>query len=129
MSKVLVLGAGGFVGRAIAARLRDGGHEVVEGRSADFDFTKLLKPADWLPQLAGIDEVVNAVGVLRDSTRRPMEAVHEHAPIALFEACAKAGVLRVVQISALGIAGSDTLYARSKRAADVHLLVSCPADT
>ena len=122
MSKMLVLGAGGFVGRAIAARLSDSGHEVVEGRSAEFDFTTLLKPADWLPHLAGVDAVVNAVGVLRDSTRRPMEAVHEHAPIALFEACAKAGVRRVVQISALGIAGSDTLYARSKRAADEHLL-------
>ena len=122
MAKVLVLGAGGFIGRAITARLREVGHDVVEARSTEYDFTQLLKPADWMPRLAGIDAVVNSVGVLRDSAKRPMEVVHEHAPIALFEACAKAGVRRVVQISALGIAGSDTLYARSKRAADEHLL-------
>ena len=121
MAKVLLLGAGGFIGRAISAQLQADGYEVIDGRSTEFDYTRLLKPADWLPRLTGIDAVFNAVGVLRDRDKRPMEVVHEHAPIALFEACAKAGVRRVVQVSALGIEGSDTLYARSKRAADEHL--------
>jgi len=122
MSKVMVLGAGGFIGRMITAHLRAQGHEVIEGRSAEFDYTRMLTPPDWLPHLSGLDAVVNAVGVLRDSSRRPMKAVHQHAPIALFEACAQAGVRFVVQVSALGIAGSETLYARSKRAADEQLL-------
>jgi uncharacterized protein YbjT (DUF2867 family) len=43
-------------------------------------------------------------------------------PAALFEACAIAGVRRVVQLSALGIADGATLYATSKRRADKQLL-------
>ena len=66
--------------------------------------------------------MINAVGVLRDSAGRPLQAMHADAPIALFDACAAAGVRRVVQISALGIAHSATRYASTKRAADEHLL-------
>ena len=53
------------------------------------------------------DAVVNAVGVLRDTRARPIDAVHRDTPIALFDACAQAGVQRVVHISALGIDGSN----------------------
>jgi uncharacterized protein YbjT (DUF2867 family) len=121
-TKILVLGASGFIGRAICGRLRAAGHEVLEARSAEFDLSRLLDPADWLPRLQGVDAVVNAAGVLRDSRRRPMQAIHTQAPIALFEACAQAGLRRVVQVSALGIHASETLYARSKRTADARLL-------
>ena len=63
-------------------------------------FSKALTAEAWLPHLAGIDAVINAVGVLRDSAGRPLQAMHADAPIALFDACAAAGVRRVVQISA-----------------------------
>ena len=122
MSRILVCGASGFVGSAVCKALRAAGHEIIEGRSREFDFTQLLTPADWLPRLRGIDAVVNAVGVLRDSARRPMALVHSRAPTALFEACAQAGVRRVVQISALGIEGNPTRYASTKRAAEDALL-------
>ena len=122
MDKILICGAGGFIGQRIVSELRMAGHGVIEGRSREMDFSSKLDPAAWLPHLQGVDAVVNAVGVLRDSRRRPMEAIHHQAPVALFEACAQAGVRRVIQISALGIADSDTLYARSKRAADQALL-------
>ena len=89
---------------------------------APLDFSKALTAEAWLPHLAGIDAVINAVGVLRDSAGRPLQAMHADAPIALFDACAAAGVRRVVQISALGIAHSATRYASTKRAADEHLL-------
>jgi nucleoside-diphosphate-sugar epimerase len=68
------------------------------------------------------DAVVNTVGVLRDTRARPIDAVHQHTPIALFDACVQAGVRRVVHVSALGIVGSSTRYARTKLAADEHLL-------
>jgi uncharacterized protein YbjT (DUF2867 family) len=126
---VLVCGARGFVGRATCDALRRQGHRVVEAASAAagpsgiaVDFVRDVDPARWLPRLAGIDAVVNAVGVLRDSPRRPIAAVHAQVPAALFEACAAAGVRRVVQVSALGIAGSSTDYARSKLAAEDALL-------
>jgi nucleoside-diphosphate-sugar epimerase len=86
------------------------------------DFSRDVDTDTWLPRLAGVDAVINAVGVLRDSRRRPIVAVHDTVPRALFEACAQAGVRRVVQVSALGIAGCHVPYARSKIAAENALL-------
>lgn len=118
---ILVCGARGFVGRHIAQRLRDNGHTVKEGRSSEMDFSRDIDAATWLPRLDGVQVVINAVGVLRDSRARPMQAVHHEAPAALFEACAQRGVRRVVHVSALGIDGSATLYARSKLQAEAVL--------
>ena len=130
--QVLLTGATGFIGRAIAAALRRAGHTVHTGHSPNsprqphaggvaMDFARDTDAATWLPRLQGIDAVVNAVGVLRDSAARPIDAVHRDTPIALFDACAQAGVQRVVHISALGIDGSNTRYAQTKRAAEAHL--------
>jgi len=127
--KVLVCGARGFIGRHITAALRAAGHEVLGTVSAQpgpgerqVNFARDTTAAAWRPRLAGIDAVVNAVGVLRDSARRPMTAVHLLTPMALFAACAQAGVRRVVHVSALGIDGGSTPYARTKLAAERQLL-------
>lgn len=126
--KVLLCGARGFIGRHIAAALRATGHEVLATVSGQpgpgelrVDFARDTTAAAWLPRLAGIDAVVNAVGVLRDTPRRPIAAVHLLTPMALFAACAQAGVRRVLHVSALGIDASDTPYARTKRAAELQL--------
>lgn len=118
--KVWVLGANGFIGRAVVAALQAAGHEPV--RRPRVDMAAATAAGDWLPHLQGVDAVVNAVGVLRDSRQRPIWPTHASGPQALFEACAQAGVRRVVQISALGVEGNPTAYARSKRAADERLL-------
>lgn len=123
--RILLCGASGFIGQQIATAFRQAGHTVVaRGRRSvpGLDFVHATAAADWAQHLAGVDAVVNAAGVLRDSARAPIEAIHATAPIALFEACAQAGVRRVVQVSALGIEGNDTRYAQTKRAADVRLL-------
>jgi uncharacterized protein YbjT (DUF2867 family) len=122
---VLLCGGRGFLGRHIAAALVRAGHTVQSvsrhGRPA-VDFTQATSAAYWHPLLNGVDAVVNAVGVLRDSTRAPMSAIHAAAPRALADACAHAGVRRVVHISALGIDGNPTRYASTKREADQHWL-------
>lgn len=118
---VLLLGASGFVGRHVARALTAAGHTLVQP-GARIDFAKAVTPAHWLEHLAGVDAVINAVGVLRDTRQRPMWAVHAAAPQALFEACAQAGVRRVIQVSALGVEGNATAYATSRLAAEVHLL-------
>ncbi|MFN4121102.1 NAD-dependent epimerase/dehydratase family protein [Acidovorax sp.] len=133
---ILLTGSTGFIGHTVARALTQAGHTVHGGISprqhtaphtqADalqvpMDFARDTTPAHWLPRLEGVDAVINTVGVLRDSRTRPIDAVHQHTPTALFDACAQAGVRRVVQISALGIAYSSTRYASTKRAADEHL--------
>lgn len=119
---ILVCGASGFIGRRIVRALRDAGLTVTEASSATHNFSQNLQASDWLPRLQGFDAVVNAVGILRDTRQRKLEALHHRAPAALFEACAQAGIRRVVQISANGVTQFNTRYATTKRAADEVLL-------
>src|SRR5581483_3286702 len=115
--RILVVGAYGFIGMAVAARLAADGHEVVGAgrrvrnasyRRPDMHWVKLdlAKPQEWAAILNGIDAVVNCAGVLQDKPGDSTEKVHVAGPAALFEACARAGIRRVVQISAVGV-GAD----------------------
>ena len=73
---ILLTGSTGFVGRTVAAALTRAGHQVHGGVSprhrspgalqVPMDFARDTSAQAWLPRLAGIDAVVNAVGVLRD---------------------------------------------------------------
>ncbi len=124
---ILICGADGFLGAAIAAALQARGHTVLRGvhrprlpGDVTVDYRRDLAPDDWLPRLAGVDAVVNAVGILREREPDDFDRIHCRAPAALFRACALAGIRRVVQISALGAAPTD--YLRSKHAADQVLL-------
>jgi uncharacterized protein YbjT (DUF2867 family) len=117
--RILVLGASGFIGSRAAAALRAAGHEAV---STKLDFTRALRPEDWLSSLRGIDAVLNAVGIIRERGRRSFGTLHYAAPRALFDACRIAGVRRVVQISALGADESArSRFHRTKRRADEYL--------
>jgi len=86
------------------------------------DFSKDHTESDWLPHLADIDIVINAVGIICESGQQTFDALHTQAPCALFRACKKAGVKRVIQISALGADKTAfSQYHLSKRAADEYL--------
>lgn len=130
----LLTGATGFIGRHLAQALRAKGHRVVEVRrvvtgpdQVQGDFTRDLKAEDWRDRLGGIDCVINAVGILREHREQTFERIHSLAPRALFEACAQAGVRRVIQISALGADRGASGYFRSKHEADVYV-ASLPLD-
>ena len=127
--RVLVMGASGFIGSAVAQALLRQGHEVVcaARRPQRLAGTEPLPvdlarvpPADWwLPRLAGVHAVVNAVGILREQGEQTFRALHTQGPIELFKACAQAQVAVVVQISALGADDSaQSRYHLSKKAAD-----------
>ena len=126
--RVLLTGASGFIGRAVAHALRARGHAVVPALRhppagardvVQADFASVPSRAWWTERLAGIDAVVNAVGILREQRGQTFQALHADAPAELFRACAAAGVGCVVQVSALGAdAHARSAYHRSKRAAD-----------
>ncbi len=122
---VLITGATGFIGRRLTAALRARGHRVIAvARHAAHedaiaaDFTRDLDPSVWTTRLAGVDVVVNAVGIIREHGSQAFENIHTRTPQALFAACARAGVKKIVQISALGADRGNTRYFTSKHAAD-----------
>lgn len=127
--KILICGASGFVGRHLTRAMRDAGHTVVRavrrpGEPGDIavDFRNDTNKAIWLPRLKEITVVINAVGVLRDSSDTPMQKLHAETPFALFEACAEAEVERVVHLSALGIESDlDVPYFTTRIAAEQAL--------
>jgi len=133
--RVLVTGAYGLIGSAILARLNRDGHELVgTGRAVGearrrlpyaqwiaADFARLTHAEDWLPLLGGIDAVVNCVGVMQDSVRDDLVRIQVDGTVALFDACARAGIRRVVHVSAVGVTQGRTPFSRSKAEADAHL--------
>lgn len=135
--RVLVTGASGFIGCAVADALRRQGHQVVRvlrnPPSGAFDvlqadFASIPSRAWWQPRLDGIDVVVNAVGIIREQGTQSFEALHIHAPSELFHASVAAGVRCIIHVSALGADASATSrYHQSKKAAD-DVLRCLPVD-
>ena len=133
--RILVTGSTGFIGASIVAELQNRGHAVVAcvhhadnsrlpagTRVIEVDYMRDLTADAWLPRLAGIDVVINAVGILRESAQATFAELHHLAPRALFQACEQSAVRRVIQISALGADKDATSrYHRTKRAADNYL--------
>lgn len=134
--RILLTGGNGFIGTRVARALLVAGHEVVvcvrePQRTAQCmprviaiaaDFARDHDVANWLPRLAGIDCVINAVGIIRETRTQSFGALHTRAPKALFGACKRVGMRRVIQISALGAdQAAQTEYHLSKKAADDFL--------
>jgi uncharacterized protein YbjT (DUF2867 family) len=127
--RVLLLGASGFIGRRLLHALEAAGFDVTCGvrdparfsgcRTIAVDFARDHSEDDWLSRLDGIDYVINAVGILRETRTASFDALHVAAPVAVFRAAERAGVRKVLQVSALGAdAHAMSAYHRSKKRAD-----------
>src|SRR3989338_5074049 len=135
MTNILVLGATGFVASQIVTDLLAEGHAVTcavrkvayaknlfpHANVIACDFVKDLSMTDWLPRLKDIEVVINCVGILYHPRKKIIWAIHYETPKALFDACVKSGVKRIIHISALGCNQVPVDYAKSKKAAEAYL--------
>ncbi len=119
--RVLLTGAGGFVGRALAPYLAERGHDVwpalrrghplVPG--APIVVREVAADTDWAPALRGVDAVVHLaarVHVTRDAAPDPLaafRAVNRDGTRRLAEQAAAAGVRRFVFLSSIKVLGES----------------------
>lgn len=130
--RIVLLGAGGLIGSATLARLIAEGHDVLAvtrngrrlagGEPYRLDIARATHAADWLPVLTGADAVVNCAGVLQDSPMDSTLGVHANGPAALFEACERSNVTRIIHVSAIGADRGLSAFSRSKRAGEQALM-------
>ncbi|MBB5573469.1 MULTISPECIES: SDR family oxidoreductase [Rhizobium] len=134
--KILILGATGFIGSVIAARLRKDGHMVtglarnpdrarIKHPSIDWikaDLAEMTDPSDWRAALSSHRIVINCAGALQDGLSDDLAATQEKAMLALYAAAAQSAIELVVQISARTEGGGrDQPFLATKRNADKAL--------
>jgi uncharacterized protein YbjT (DUF2867 family) len=134
--RILLLGATGFIGSRLLARLLTDGHHVraavrdpdrlkrrfppVDTRHVDLN--RFSTTDDWRSLLAGIEAVINCAGALQSGRGQNLKAIHVKAPGALFQACVEARIRRVIHISAISAdAAARTEYALTKHSAEQRL--------
>jgi uncharacterized protein YbjT (DUF2867 family) len=133
--RIMVIGATGFIGSAVCARLAADGHEIlavsrkpirpglVAVRPIAFDVERAVRGEDWLPLLDGLDAVVNCAGSLQTRSARTLRAVHATGVAALFAACESRKIPRVVHVSAVGIEdGGRSDFSKTKREGEEALI-------
>ena len=132
--RILVLGGSGFVGRHACEQLARMGWQVTvpTRRAINASSVQSLpgltvleasvhKEADLARLMPGHDAVVNLVAVLHGSEAR-FENVHVELPAKISNAMKKAGVSRLVHVSALGAeTQAPSMYLRSKARGETTL--------
>jgi UDP-glucose 4-epimerase len=112
MSRLLVTGASGFVGRAVVAAFAAEGCAVraaarrplpsLADRVEVMQHGDLAQPVDWRPLLDGIDQVVHLAGIAhagRGIAAARHDAVNRGATAQLSAASAAAGIRHFVFVS------------------------------
>ncbi|NTG46740.1 SDR family oxidoreductase [Agrobacterium rhizogenes] len=136
---ILILGATGFIGSVVAARLRADGHMVTGlARNPDrariqhpsttwikADLATMTDPADWRALLGSHQAVVNCAGALQDGLSDNLSATQERAMLALYAAAKQSATELVVQISArTDGSAKEQPFLTTKRNADDALAAS-----
>ena len=135
---VTVFGGSGFIGRYVVQRLAQLG-AVIRVPTTHPTQALFLKPMGaigqinldpWNPSaaneperlLAGADMAVNLIGILFERRRGDFDRLQARLPGEIGAAAAKAGVERVVHVSAIGAdAHSPAAYGRTKAAGEAAL--------
>ena len=141
---VTVFGGSGFVGRHVVRALVQRGYRVrVAVRRPDL--AGFLQPLGTVGQIHAVQAnlrypdsvaaavkgavaVVNLVGILQEGGRQSFAGVQANGARAVAQACAAAGVTRVVHVSAIGAAAeSGSAYARSKAEGEAAVQAAVPS--
>lgn len=141
---VLLIGGSGFVGTAVASRLaaagktlliptrsRERARHLLSLPTAEVVEADVSDPVELAVLMAGVDAVVNLVGVLHSRSGHPYGPDFARAHVALPErivtAAREAHVQRIVHISALGAAADGpSEYLRSKAAGEAAIRAAAP---
>lgn len=131
--RILLVGAGGFIGRHLLRALHAEGHQLFatsrSGQGAELpgvrwlplDLAKLSNQPEHFNWPDGIELLINASGVLSADAHHLSE-VQDRGVRALFDLVARNGA-RILQLSALGAGEQrDVPFLASKAAADDYLL-------
>ena len=142
-SVATVFGGGGFIGRYVVKRLTAGGHIVrVAGRNTERAkdlmvsgrvgqvvplYVSLANEGTIARAVEDADLVVNLVGILAERRPGDFQRVQADGPARIAAAAAKAGVRRMVHVSAIGAdAASPSLYAQTKAAGEAAVRLAMP---
>lgn len=129
--RLCIIGGSGFVGRAIAQQAVQAGHMVtvacrhpVRARGQLVDGVRLVR-ADVTDgygldaAVAGMDVVINLVGLLFEKGRQNFQAAHVKGAARVIAACKAAGVKQLLHMSALGAGQVEgSRYAQTKGEAE-----------
>lgn len=141
---LVVLGGTGFVGRHLVPRLHAAGHRIdvlsrnrerhrelgvlprVRVRSVDVYDAAALADA-----LCGADAAINLIGILNERGRDGSGFRRAHVDLTrtLLDACARAGVTRLLQMSALRAGEGSSHYLRTRGEAEALVRASATAWT
>jgi uncharacterized protein YbjT (DUF2867 family) len=140
---VVVFGGSGFVGKQVVRALAKAGKRVrVAMRRphlghelrvmGDVGQIQLMQANVRFPEsvaraLEGADAAVNLVGVLNESGKQNFEALHVEAARTIAEAAAKAGIVRLAHVSAIGADSKGSRYGRSKYRGERAVLAALPS--
>jgi len=114
MTRVLIVGGTGFIGRHLAGALTAAGHPVTGLGRSGFDLVR-DSDATLTARLTSYGVVINAAGLVRRFGPNTLAAVHAEGTERLVRACLAAGVPRLIHLSALGASSDgETEYQRTK---------------
>jgi NADH dehydrogenase len=129
IGQVTLIGGSGFVGRHIAEVLCARGIRVIVPTrnrerakrglivlpTADVVRADVHSDADLDRVIEGSEAVINLTGILHESRRNRFTRVHAELPEKIAQSCRRAGVRRLLHMSALGAdANAPSAYLRSK---------------
>ncbi|MFQ5810605.1 MAG: complex I NDUFA9 subunit family protein [Armatimonadota bacterium] len=111
---VLVTGATGFVGRRLVKRLRRDGHRVrclvredaepsvLPGQQAELAVGDVMDRSSLVEPMEGVEAVIHLVGIIVERGAATFEAIHVDGTRNVVTAAQRAGVERLLYVSALG---------------------------